>query len=76
VLALLIASAWVVFGITTPVVALTGFASANWVFVVAALIISTAITSTGSTSAANRSSGGACSEKGDCISSHCCRDTE
>jgi divalent anion:Na+ symporter, DASS family len=47
VLALLIASAWVVFGITTPVVALTGFASANWVFVVAALIIGTAITSTG-----------------------------
>jgi anion transporter len=47
VLALLIASAWVVFGITTPVVALTGFASANWVFVVAALIIGAAITSTG-----------------------------
>jgi anion transporter len=47
VLALLIASAWVVFGITTPVVALTGFASTNWVFVVAALIIGAAITSTG-----------------------------
>lgn len=47
VLALLIVSAWVTFGVTTPVVALTGFASANWVFVVAALIIAAAITSTG-----------------------------
>lgn len=47
VLALLLAGAWVVFGVTTSAVALSGFASANWVFVVAALIIAAAITSTG-----------------------------
>jgi DASS family divalent anion:Na+ symporter len=47
VLALLIVSAWVTFDVTTPAVALTGFASANWVFVVAALIIAATITSTG-----------------------------
>jgi anion transporter len=47
VLALLIAGAWVVFGITSPVVALAGFATASWVLVVAVLIIGAAITSTG-----------------------------
>jgi hypothetical protein len=40
-------SAWVTFDVTTPAVALTGFASENWVFVVAALIIAATITSTG-----------------------------
>jgi anion transporter len=47
VLALLIAGGWVVLGVTTPAVALTGFASTNWVLVVAVLIIGAAITSTG-----------------------------
>jgi anion transporter len=47
VLALLIAGGWVVLGVTTPAVALSGFASTNWVFVVAVLIIGAAITSTG-----------------------------
>jgi anion transporter len=47
VLALLLAGAWVVFGITTPAVALSGFASPNWVLVVAVLIIGAAITATG-----------------------------
>src|SRR6478609_1525141 len=47
VLALLIAGGWVVFGVTSPTVALTGFASTNWVLVVAVLIIGAAITSTG-----------------------------
>src|SRR3981081_928755 len=47
VLALLIAGGWVVLGVATPAVALTGFASTNWVLVVAVLIIGAAITSTG-----------------------------
>jgi anion transporter len=47
VLALLLAGAWVVFGITTPAVALSGFASASWVLVVSVLIIGAAITATG-----------------------------
>ena len=47
VLALLIAGGWVLLGVTTPDVALTGFASTNWVLVVAVLIIGAAITSTG-----------------------------
>ncbi len=47
VLALLLAGAWVVFGITTPAVALSGFASPSWVLVVAVLIIGAAITATG-----------------------------
>src|SRR3954465_4106978 len=47
VLALLIAGGWVVFGVPSPAVALTGFASTNWVLVVAVLIIGAAITSTG-----------------------------
>jgi anion transporter len=47
VLALLIAGGWVLLGVTTPAVALTGFASTNWVLVVAVLIIGAAITSTG-----------------------------
>src|SRR5262249_47386026 len=47
VIALLITSAWVGFGITAPGIALSGFASPNWVFMVAALIIAAAISSTG-----------------------------
>jgi anion transporter len=47
VLALLLAGAWVVFGITTPTVALSGFASPSWVLVVSVLIIGAAITATG-----------------------------
>jgi anion transporter len=47
VLALLIAGGWVLLGVTTPAVALSGFASTNWVLVVAVLIIGAAITSTG-----------------------------
>ena len=47
VLALLIAGGWVLLGVTTPDVALSGFASTNWVLVVAVLIIGAAITSTG-----------------------------
>ena len=47
VLALLIAGGWVVLGVATPAVALTGFARTNWVLVVAVLIIGAAITSTG-----------------------------
>jgi anion transporter len=47
VLALLLAGAWVVFGITTPAVALSGFASPSWVLVVSVLIIGAAITATG-----------------------------
>ena len=35
------------FGVTSPAVALTGFASTRWVLVVAVLIIGAAITSTG-----------------------------
>src|SRR5215831_15877060 len=47
VLALWLAGAWVVFGITTPAVALSGFASPSWVLVVSVLIIGAAITATG-----------------------------
>ena len=47
VLALLLAGAWVVFGIAGPAVALAGFATSSWVLVVAVLIISAAITATG-----------------------------
>jgi divalent anion:Na+ symporter, DASS family len=47
VLALLIAAAWVVFGVTSPAIALAGFASTSWVLVVSVLIIGTGITSTG-----------------------------
>ena len=47
VLALWLAGAWVVLGITTPAVALSGFASPSWVLVVSVLIIGAAITGTG-----------------------------
>jgi anion transporter len=47
VLALLLAGGWVIFGITSPAIALSGFASTSWVLVVAVLIIGAAITSTG-----------------------------
>ena len=47
VLALCLAGAWVVLGITTPAVALSGFASPSWVLVVSVLIIGAAITGTG-----------------------------
>jgi divalent anion:Na+ symporter, DASS family len=47
VVALLITSAWVGFGITAPGIALSGFANPNWVFVVVALIIAATISSTG-----------------------------
>jgi anion transporter len=47
VLALLIAGAWVVFGIAGPAVALAGFATTSWLFVVAVLIIGAAIAATG-----------------------------
>lgn len=46
-LALLVACAWVLFGVTTTAVALSGFASSNWVLVVSVLIIGAAITQTG-----------------------------
>jgi CRP-like cAMP-binding protein len=47
VLALLLAGAWVLFGIAAPAVALSGFATPSWVLVVAVLIIGAAITATG-----------------------------
>ncbi|HEY6992462.1 MAG TPA: SLC13 family permease [Xanthobacteraceae bacterium] len=47
VLALLIAGAWVVLGIAGPAVALAGFATTSWLFVVAVLIIGAAISATG-----------------------------
>ena len=47
VLALLLAGAWVMFGVTTAAVALSGFASTSWVLVVAVLVIGAAITSSG-----------------------------
>jgi anion transporter len=47
VLALLIAGAWVVLGIADPAVALAGFATTSWMFVVAVLIIGAAIAATG-----------------------------
>ena len=47
VLALLLAGAWVVLGVAAPAVALAGFATPNWVLVVAVLIIGAAITATG-----------------------------
>jgi anion transporter len=47
VLALLIAGAWVALGIAGPAVALAGFATTSWLFVVAVLIIGAAIASTG-----------------------------
>ncbi len=47
VLALLLAGAWVVLGVAAPAVALAGFATPNWILVVAVLIIGAAITETG-----------------------------
>jgi anion transporter len=47
VLALLLASAWVLSGVTSPSEALSGFASPSWVLVVCVLIIGAAITQTG-----------------------------
>jgi anion transporter len=47
VLGLLLAGAWVVFGATTPAVALSGFATPAWVLVVSVLVIGSAITGTG-----------------------------
>jgi di/tricarboxylate transporter/CRP-like cAMP-binding protein len=47
VIALLIASVWVVGGVTSPRVALGGFASGNWVLVVSALAVGSAIASSG-----------------------------
>lgn len=47
VLALLIAGAWVVLGVAGPAVALAGFATTSWMFVVAVLVIGAAITATG-----------------------------
>lgn len=47
VLALLLACAWVLFGVTSATDALSGFASTSWVLVVSVLIIGAAITQTG-----------------------------
>ncbi|HKT19303.1 MAG TPA: SLC13 family permease [Stellaceae bacterium] len=47
VLALLLACGWVLSGVTSAAEALSGFASASWVLVVAVLIIGAAITQTG-----------------------------
>jgi anion transporter len=47
VLALLLACAWVLSGVTSASVALSGFASASWVLVISVLIIGAAITQTG-----------------------------
>jgi anion transporter len=46
-LGLLLAGAWVLLGVTTPAVALSGFATQAWVLVVAVLIIGAGITATG-----------------------------
>jgi di/tricarboxylate transporter len=46
-LALLLACAWVLFGVTSTAAALSGFASSNWVLVVSVLMIGAAITQTG-----------------------------
>jgi anion transporter len=47
IIALLLAGAWVVFGVVPPAVALSGFSSPSWVLVTFILIAGTAITSTG-----------------------------
>jgi anion transporter len=47
VLALLLAGAWVLLGVTPAAVALSGFASTSWVLVVAVLVIGAAITASG-----------------------------
>jgi di/tricarboxylate transporter len=45
--ALLLAAAWVVGGVTTPAVAMSGYATSNWVLVVAVLAVGGVIASTG-----------------------------
>jgi di/tricarboxylate transporter/CRP-like cAMP-binding protein len=47
IVALILAAAWVVGGVTTPRIALGGFATSNWVLVVTALTAGTAIASSG-----------------------------
>ncbi len=47
IVALLLAAAWVVGGVTAPRIALGGFATSNWVLVVTALAVGTAIASSG-----------------------------
>ena len=47
IVALLLASVWVVGGVTTPRIALGGFATSNWVLVVSALAVGGAIASSG-----------------------------
>jgi di/tricarboxylate transporter/CRP-like cAMP-binding protein len=47
VLALLLATAWILSDVATPEIALAGFATRNWVLVVCVLVIGAAITSTG-----------------------------
>ena len=47
IVALLLASVWVVSGVTTPRIALGGFATGNWVLVVTTLAVGAAIASSG-----------------------------
>ncbi|HEY0584148.1 MAG TPA: SLC13 family permease, partial [Chloroflexota bacterium] len=47
IVALMLASAWVIGGVTTPRLALGGFATSNWVLVVSALGVGAAIASSG-----------------------------
>jgi len=47
IIALLLASVWVVGGVTAPRIALGGFATSNWVLVVSALAVGGAIASSG-----------------------------
>jgi di/tricarboxylate transporter/CRP-like cAMP-binding protein len=47
IVALLLASVWVVSGVTTPRIALGGFATGNWVLVVSTLAVGAAIASSG-----------------------------
>jgi di/tricarboxylate transporter len=47
IIALLLAAGWIVGGVTTPAVALGGFATTNWVLVVTALAVGAAIASSG-----------------------------
>jgi di/tricarboxylate transporter/CRP-like cAMP-binding protein len=47
IVALVLAAIWIVGGVTTPAVALSGFATSNWVLVVTALAVGAAIASSG-----------------------------
>jgi di/tricarboxylate transporter/CRP-like cAMP-binding protein len=47
IVALLLASAWVVGGVTSPRIALGGFATTNWILVVSTLAVGVAIASSG-----------------------------